>query len=153
MNKIILSAAFTLSIAIATLNTDAQQNKKAAKARSDVKDAKKDLDEANFDLQKAGIDSTEDNMIFKRDAEKSIEDNKRAIAELKVKKWNATEEEIERYNRKVAMLEKRNDKLQRQIHNMDAANVKNWQSFKREFKHEMNELGKSIKDLGINHAK
>lgn len=136
-----------------SISSDAQQNKKAEKARSDVKDAKKDLDDANADLRKAGIDSTEDYMIFKRDAEKSIEENKRSIAELKNKKWNATADEIEKYNKKVASLERRNDKLQRQINEMDDAKSSNWQSFKREFKHDMNELGKAIKDIGVNNSK
>lgn len=54
--------------------------------------------------------------------------------------------------KKIADLEARNKTLQGRIDDYEKYHS-NWESFKREFNHDMEEIGKSIKDIANNNAK
>jgi peptidoglycan hydrolase CwlO-like protein len=91
---------------------------------------------------------------FRKDADQKIKKNEQRIAELKEKKQEGTQEVADKYNKKVADLEKRNMELKQRMtdYKADSGNEK-WQSFKREFNHDMDELGKALKDVGTNNVK
>lgn len=160
MNKTILTIATTLCLALNSSNTNAQVSNKSEKARKELKEAHKDvhesnegLNEAKHNVQKAKKDSTDDYTAFKKDAEQDIADNKKTIAELRAKKWNSTAQSKAKYDTKIATLERKNNQLQKDINTANHTNQSNWTSFKREFKHDMNELGNALKDIGKNNVK
>lgn len=160
MNKTIFKIAMAITIAFATTNSYAQVNKKNEKAREDLKEAQQDLKEskenlkdAKHDLQIANKDSIEDYLAFKQEAEKDIAMNKQTIATLKDKKWSASAKARAKYNTRIEILERKNNKLEIDIQNANHSNVSKWLSFKKEFKHDMNELGQALKDISVNNVK
>jgi phosphoenolpyruvate-protein kinase (PTS system EI component) len=146
MKKTILTFAVTGVIAVASLTAFGQENKKAAEARKDVAESQKDLKEAK-------TDSAEDFKKFKKDAELQIGENQKKIAELKAKKSNDNKEAREKYDKKVLALEQKNNELKKKIEVSDNTKTSMWSSFKREFNHDMSELGHAIKNIGVDNEK
>ncbi len=136
-----------------SFSVNAQSNKKADKARKDIKEAKSDLKTAKSDLNIAKNDSVADYQKFKSDAEKNIAENRKKIAELREKKWDNDKDAQEKYVKKVLALEQKNNDLERKINSADDTKTSMWSSFKREFNHDLTELGRAFKDVGVNNAK
>ena len=74
---------------------------------------------------------------FRADLNRRIEKNKKDIQALKEYAQNES----------VADLEKRNERLRKKLEDYKDDSKDSWQSFKREFNHDMDELGNSINDL------
>lgn len=146
MKKTILTLAITGIIAASGLTASGQENKNAAKARKETTAAQKDLQEAK-------TDSAADFQKFKKEAEMNIRENQKTIAALKAKKLNKSKEVNAKYNKKVLTLEKKNNELKRKIEAADDTKTTAWSSFKREFSHDMDELGHAIKDIGVDNTK
>ncbi len=159
MKECIFKFSLCLLVLVMTLSVNGQ-NKKNEKARKNVaiekenvKDSKSDLKKAKQNLSEAKVDSAVDYQNFKQEAEAKISVNKSKIAELKTKRANDDVDSREKYNKKVANLEEKNNKLQTKINNASNTKSVNWTSFKREFRHDMNEIGQAFKDLGVDNAK
>lgn len=129
-----------------SLNGVAQQDKKSEKARKNVV-------EANKDLREAKRDSVADFKKFKQEAELSIKENQKKIAELKLHKMNENIESKEKYDKKVLALEQKNNELKNKIEGCETIKTSMWSSFKSEFNHDMNELGHAIRDIGVDNKK
>lgn len=153
IKKTILTLTFTCMLLAVTCNTFAQENKQAAKARKHVNEAQKDVVDAKHELNEARIDSTEEYRAFRREAEMEIKNNDGKIALLKAKKVNGTEQENAKYQRKVKTLEMKNDDLRKKINGSDSIKMDTWSTFKREFNHDMKQLGKAIKNIGVDNSK
>ena len=123
----------TLLVALSGLALNAQENKKAAEARKDLKEAK--------------MDSVEDFKKFKKESQSKIVENQKKIAELKVKKSTDSKDVNDKYDKKVAVLEKKNAELKNRIETYTLTQSSKWKSFKIEFSKEMDDLGHSIQDL------
>jgi hypothetical protein len=139
MKKQILKIAFTSAIALTSITAFAQENKQAANARNE--------------LRKAKIDSAEDFNRFKKQAEATIKDNKQKIKALKSKKSDASKEEKENYDKKVKALEEKNKNLKSKIHRSSKTTIEKWSAFKKEFNHDIEELGKAIRDIAKDSTK
>ena len=136
-----------------SLSATAQESKKAASARKEVAEAKKDLKDAKKDLKEAKVDSAADFQKFKKESEIRINENQTKIAELRAKKHNESKEVEEKYDKKVLALEQKNNELKNKINKADGTKSSSWSSFKREFNHDMDELGHAIKDIGVDNTK
>lgn len=114
-----------------------------------VENAKEDVRDAQKDLRQAESDYSVEVSNFKKEAELKIDQNKKEIDDLKEEratKKNAREKEI--YNERITELKRRNDVLRDRLHNYnEEKRTEKWESFKREFNHDMDELGTSIKDV------
>lgn len=142
-----LTFIITTVIALGSFTTFAQQDKKASEARKDIKEGQKDLKEAK-------VDSAADFQKFKSEAQAQIIENQNKIAELKVRKSNDNKEIKAKYDKKVLALEEKNNTLKKKIEEeADKTQTSKWSAFKREFNHDMNELGRSIKDIGVDNKK
>ena len=145
LKNTILTLAISALVAGSSLTVQAQQNKKAAKARKDLKEAK-------LDLREAKIDSAADYQRFNSEAHVLIMENDKKITELKAQKANDNKEIREKYDKQVMDLEKRNNDLKNKIKGSPTTKTDKWASFKREFTHDMNELGRAFKDIGVNNS-
>jgi hypothetical protein len=145
MKKTILKVAVTCIMVTVSLTTFAQQNKKAAKERKDIAKAEKNLGEAK-------ADSAADFNAFKKDAETKIAENQNKIAELKLKKTSDNMEVKEKYDKKVLTLEKKNNDLKLKIDQCADTKTSKWSAFKREFTHDIDELGHAIRDIGVDNT-
>jgi len=139
MKNKILTFVITGMIVVVGLTATAQENKKAAAARKDLKEAK--------------IDSAEDFHKFKKEAESKIKENQAKIAELKAKKSNDGKEVKKKYDKKVLALEQKNNELKNKIKKADDTKTNMWTSFKRGFNREMDELGDAFKDMNADDLK
>src|ERR1700741_2038982 len=137
MKKTILILAVSLLIhRITTASNSIKTNEKVIPVKST--------------LYRMQNDSLEDYKKYKKETEKKILENEKKIADLKIKKLDGTKEENERYTKKVAALEEKNRELKKRINDYPNSKNAKWDSFKREFNHDMDELGKALKDLGKN---
>jgi hypothetical protein len=139
----ILALTLTSAMVAASLITFAQEDKKA----------KKDLSETNKDLKEAKTDSAADYQKFKTASETKIRENQMQIATLKAKKSTNTKEVKESYDKRVVTLEQKNNNLKMKISGSSKVKTSEWSSFKRDFNHDMDELGQAIKDVGTDGTK
>ncbi|MCB9299558.1 MAG: hypothetical protein H6566_02855 [Lewinellaceae bacterium] len=98
------------------------------------------------------MNNTEEWEVFKSESEAKIKDIEIRIAELKVqmdKKGTALDEI---YAKRIDTLEQKVKDLKKKMENFDNGQS-DWESFKREFNHDMDELGQAFKDLTVNNEK
>jgi vancomycin resistance protein YoaR len=90
--------------------------------------------------------------IFKAKCEADIAANNAKILELKVKMKKPGKTWDDVYAKKIDKLEARNNALAVKINTYDPEKS-NWEAFKREFNHDMEEIGSAFKDLTVNNEK
>lgn len=90
--------------------------------------------------------TTEEWAAFKTDAEQRIEANEKRIEELKVKLKKPGKLLDKMYEDRIAKLRERNRELRAKIAGYETTQT-DWEKFKSEFNHDMNELGKAIDDI------
>lgn len=117
-----------------------------------VDSAKAKLEAAEHELQKAKEDFNPEYEKFKIEAEKQIEENESLIADLKEQSTKIKREAKAQYETTIADLEKRNEAMKTKIRNYKNERDEKWEAFKREFNHDVTELGQSIKDLLKNNV-
>lgn len=148
-----LLAITIAAISLGSFTASAQEDKEAAAARKELAEAEKNVKDANTGLREAKIDSAADYSAFKASAETKINLNKKEIATLKARKLNDTKELQKAYDAKVLALEVKNDELKARIDGSGHTETGKWSSFKREFNHDMSELGKALKDIDKDNTK
>jgi len=128
------------------------QKQEAAKAK--VQDARQDLNEAQKDANAIGreVATAEEWATFKSESEVKIRDNEIRITELNVKMNKPGETFDDLYKKKIANLELQNKEMRTRLIDYEKSQS-NWESFKREFNHDMDELGKALKDLTVDNKK
>ena len=144
MKKKIVGLAMTGVMVMTGLVAFGQANKSTTAGREDLKTTQENLNEAQQD-------SAADYYKFRKEAEMKIKDNELKIAVLKSRKAEATKTIQEDYNMRVAAVVKKNNALRTKIRISSHTKTDKWSSFKREFNHDMNELGLAIKDIGVDN--
>ena len=87
---------------------------------------------------------------FKVSTEIKIAENEATIADLKVKMKKSGKTLDKLYEKKIDMLEEQNKNLRSRLNSYEN-NQSDWETFKREFNHDMDELGKALKDLTVDN--
>jgi chromosome segregation ATPase len=125
---------------------------KVADAKDKVADAKDNLTEAqkmaNAEAEKVANAAAW--KAYKAEAEIKIKANDTRIAELKAGMKKAGKSVTALYKENVAILEKKNAAMKNRISDYDKSQS-NWESFKTEFNHDMDELGTALKDFTVNN--
>jgi len=116
-------------------------------AKQDLRDAKSD---ANSEARKAAM--AEEWRAFKSEAELKIKANETRIAELKSKMKNSGKTADALYEKSIDALEQRNKALEARI-DAYGRGQSDWDSFKREFNHDMDGLGQAFSDLATNNKR
>lgn len=119
----------------------------------ETKESKLEREQEN--LIEANEDFKEAQREFKNDAEIKIRENENEIKIYRDNMKDQKPDDRADYERRIDSLEKRNEELKRKIKAYEGerdANEK-WESFKREFNHDMEELKQSIKSIGKNDVK
>ena len=153
MKKIILTLVVATAFLAGTMLTGCQSSaQKEASARDNVQEAKQDLknvqEDANAEAQK--LANAEEWKTFKSDAEITIRNNEIRIADLKVKLNKPGTVLDPMYVKKIETLEQQNKDLKKRIEDYEK-NQSDWETFKREFNHDMDELGRALKDLTVDN--
>ncbi len=125
-------------------------NQKVADAKANVEAAKQDVKAAVADAKDA---AKEEWQKFKNESEGKISTNDKIVAEYKAK-MTATNGKLHRkYDRKIEELEKKNKELKAKLDDYKDDGKNSWEQFEREFDHDMDQLGKALKDFTVDSKK
>lgn len=125
-----------------------------AQKEEKVKAAQAELDQVTqdeADKQKKEAEAAEWN-TYRNATEAKIIANSDRIAELRIKKAKPGKILDGAYAAKIDALEQRNSDLKNRL-DVYAKENSDWESFKREFEHDMDELGKAFEELGTDNKK
>ena len=128
---------------------------KADNANEKVQEAKQDLKEAQKDAisaEQKAVNEEEWN-AFKNEIAIKIKANETTIAEMKAKMKKSGKNLDAMYEKNIESLEQRNKDLNERLNAYEKGAKSDWASFKREFNHDMDELGMALKDLTVNNKK
>jgi len=125
---------------------------KVENAEDKLQNAKDETKEAQSELYKVRNDSIQEYLQFKKESEELIIANEKAIAEFKAKIASMKKESRAKYEKTIAGLEQKNSDLKKKLENYKDDGHDNWISFKNEFNHDMDELGKALKDLVVQNV-
>jgi lipopolysaccharide export LptBFGC system permease protein LptF len=112
-----------------------------------VENAKEDVVDANNKLDTAIKNYQADINAYKIETASKIAANELAIKNFNSKIENEKKELRASYLSKIEVLEKKNRDLKNKLDNYQDDGNDKWRTFKAEFGKEMDDLGKSIKDL------
>jgi hypothetical protein len=110
-----------------------------------LENAQEKVVEANEDLREAQRE-------FREESENRLRENDMSFETYRSDIKNEKEEQRVMYERKIDSLEQRNKDLRVRL-NQDYDNNDNWETFKREFNHDMEEIKNSLKDIRKNNVK
>ena len=96
------------------------------------------------------VATAEEWQAFKTDAEAKIKRNEIRIEELTVQMNKPGQVFDDLYKNRILELEQQNKKLQDRIIAYDKSHT-DWEKFKREFNHDMDELGEALKNITVNN--
>lgn len=116
------------------------QEVKAVKTRKDLIDTKPNFAEAK-------VDSAADFKKFREEADLQIADNQRKIDVLKSKKTGEDRSNKEKYDKSVLALQQKNNALKMKIKEADNTKTDMWPSFKHEFRNDVDELKRALKNV------
>ena len=146
MKKSILALAACTLITGAVIVSCSPSENKVENAKEDVIDAQKDLNEANEQY-------TAEVEAYKQEMMKEIEANDKAIADMEAKIEKDKKGTDSKYKEHVAYLKQKNEELKKELKEFKADGKDGWETFKKEFSHDMKELGQAFKDIGVNNVK
>lgn len=155
MKKTIYSLAVSMVFAAGLVVTSCNSpSTKAARANDNVEEAKDELNEAKVEaeVQQQKAATAEEWKVFKSDSEVKIKENETRIAEVKAKMMKPGKTLDSMYQRKINTLEEKNNNLRVKVNTYEN-NQSDWESFKREYNHDMDEIGNGFKDLTIDNKK
>jgi hypothetical protein len=145
----ISSILFLISITLLSLITT-----RCASPAAKVDDAKENLLDAEKNLAESLKDSTEaaEWKEMKAASQIKMDAYRTDIAALRVKKSNGSKLMDPIYAEQILSLEQKALTLQIRMDDYEKYHS-NWQTFKREFDHDLEELGKTLKDISTDNTK
>lgn len=154
MKKSILILAITTFVGGTMFISCKSNSDKKEDAIENVDEANENLNEVNAEVANDAITKANDAewQTFKTEANTTITSNETRIAELKkaIKKPGNTFDAT--YAKSIDVLEAKNTALKTKMANYEN-NQTDWESFKREFKSDIDALGEAFKDLTVNNKK
>jgi hypothetical protein len=148
MKKSIFTLAIASTLIAGSIFTGCKPSTpKVEAAQENVQDAKQELKDA----QQAA--TAEEWKAFKDESEVKISNNEARIAELKIKIKKSGKNLDKLYEQKIDALEQQNKDMKARIDMYENNAHSDWESFKREFNHDMDELGNALKDLTVDNKK
>ena len=153
MKSLVINFLVALLILAQAIFTGCQSsNDKLEAANKKVEEERKELQEAKQDANAEAVKvaNAEEWRVFKTESEVKIKENQERIDELRAKMKKPGQTFDEMYAKKIDNLEQKNKDLRTKIGGYET-NQSDWESFKREFNHDMDELGQAIRDLTVNN--
>lgn len=118
-----------------------------------VENAKQDLKEARQELSQEQKDSIADFTAFKTESEDRIAGNEKTIAAFKERMVTDKTQTKKADQKVIDELEQRNINMRKKMDEYKYEGKDNWLSFKKEFNHDMDDLGQSLKNLTVKNTK
>ena len=118
-----------------------------------VEDAKTEVVEANTELDNAQAEYMADMAKYKTETAEKIAANDLIIKDFNDRIASQKKDAKVEYKQKVASLEQKNTDMKKKMDDYKLEGKENWEKFKTEFNHDMDELGKAFKDLTVKNVK
>jgi hypothetical protein len=112
-----------------------------------VKNANENAGNAIRELKDARTEFLAEWQTFKRESEQAIEGNEKKIDAFKAKMEKGGSKVKAKYSKDVAVLEQKNQDLKKKLEEYKDDGQGKWEEFKTNFKHDMDSIGKTMKDL------
>lgn len=141
--SIIVSALFVFAVIVGACSSPTKK----------VEDAKTDVAEANKELDEAKAEYMADMEKYRAETAERIAANEIIIKDLNARIANQKKDAQVKYKQKVAELEQKNRDMKKKMDDYKQDGKENWEKFKTEFNHDMDELGKAFKDLTVKNVK
>mgnify|MGYP001809860369 CR=1 FL=1 len=122
-------------------------DQKSENAREDLRTAKTDLIKAKEDLKEAQIDSIMEYEKFKKESNDNIADHEKNMSDFNERIKKDKKINREKYEKRLADLKLKNSDLKKRLNDYKYDTQFQWSIFKIKFLHDMDTLGKQIKDL------
>jgi len=145
MKKSILAMAAFTCIAGAIVTSCNTSADRVENAQENVIQANKDLDQANQEYL-ADIEN------YRVETASRIAANEQAIADFNAGLEHERKAVRAEHKRKIAELEQKNREMKMKMDNYKEEGKENWEKFKTEFSHDMDELGKAFKNLTVKNV-
>jgi chromosome segregation ATPase len=145
MKKSILAMAAFTCIAGAILTSCNTSAERVENAQENVIQANKDLDQANQEYL-ADIEN------YRLETASRIEANEQAIADFNAGLEHEKKAVRAEHKKKIAELEQKNREMKKKLEEYKAEGKENWEIFKAEFSHDMDELGKAFKNVTVKNV-
>jgi hypothetical protein len=140
-------AAITLTTATLLLGCNSS-TKKQEDAIDDVADARENTEDAKEELMMAKKEANaEEWKKIKKETNTRITENKIRIAQLKVEMIKSGSSIDTAYAKEIEELEQKNKNIKIKVDSYKNDTSDDWELFKREYNHDMNELNRTIKEL------
>jgi Na+-transporting methylmalonyl-CoA/oxaloacetate decarboxylase gamma subunit len=154
MKKILYTLAFATFMIGILLMSCKPSTKEEKESQEKVQDARENVQVAKDSLAEAKkAATTEEWKAFKQQADSTINDNEAKIAVLKLKIKKTGKSIDAKYQENIDALEQKNKDLKVKVDSYKNQANSDWESFKREFNHDMNEIGQAFKDLTVDNKK
>jgi len=152
MKKKIFFLAITTFIVGTTLVGCKPTTKEEIESQEKVDVAKQNLKDAKDSLAVSKKEATAEQwQTFKNQTDSVISYNEVQIAELKLKMQKTGKSVDAKYQKNIDILEQKNKDLKVKVDTYKNDANSDWQSFKREFNHDMNEIGQAFKDVTVDN--
>jgi predicted RNase H-like nuclease (RuvC/YqgF family) len=153
-NKIIFTLVSITFIIGAVMVSCKPSNKEEKESQEKVEVARENVQDANDSLAVAKRAATDEEWkTFKKETDSIINDNEAQIAELKLRMKKTGKSIDVKYQKNIEILEQKNQDLKVKLDTYKNDANSDWQSFKREFKHDMDGVGKAFRDLTVDNNK
>lgn len=154
MKKSILKVHVIACIAASVLLSCKPETKEVKEAQEKVEVARDNVQMANDTLSIAKRAATKQEwQAFKNSGDSIVRINDLRIAVLKLKIKNTGNKIDSDYQKNLYILEVRNKNLKAKMDAYKNGMSDDWQAFKREFKHDTDEMGQALKDLTVDNKK
>jgi hypothetical protein len=146
MKKTIIKTLVISFMAIAILGACNSPSKQVENAQTNVEEANKELDEANV-AYLVEVDA------YKKDIEQKIAANNKSITEFNARVDKDKRQAKADYKNRIAELEQKNTDMKKRLDEYKESGKDNWEKFKTEFNHDMEELGNAFRDFTVKNTK
>lgn len=146
MNKFIQKLSFSTVLFAGILTGCTSTASKVENAEENVKKEQEDVVKANENL-KIEIEN------YRKESVSKIDGNDQRIAEVRAqaeKDKSAMKAEVKT---QISDLEKKNAELRTKLNDYQSDKQEDWDTFKKELNHDMDELGNSLRDFGQKNLK
>jgi len=154
MKKSIFTLAVITCIVGTVMISCKPSTKEEKESQVKVEIARDNLEYAKDSLDMAKKEATEEEWkAFKNSGDSIIRINNLRIAGLKMKMKNTGTTIDVKYQKNIDAMEQKNKDLKVKMDAYKNDMKSDWQSFKREFKHDTDEIGQALKDLTVDNKK
>jgi hypothetical protein len=102
---------------------------------------------AQQELKEARTEYLSEWQAFQTESEQAIKTNEKRVAAFKEKMEKSDSKFKAKYSKDVVLLEQKNNSLKKKLAEYKDEGQSRWEEFKANFNHDLDEMGKTMKDL------